>query len=66
MKNVIYILNKVPPGLPNFTFPTFEVSGPDNSTIGFGGMIESLGSGVFIIPLIAILENVAIAKAFCK
>ena len=29
-------------------------------------MVSELGSAVIIIPLIAILENVAIAKAFCK
>ena len=30
----------------------------------FAGMLKELGSALIIIPLIAILENVAIAKAF--
>ncbi len=30
----------------------------------FGGMISELGSAIAIIPLLGILENVAIAKAF--
>ena len=29
-------------------------------------MVSELGSAVIILPLLAILENVAIAKAFCK
>ena len=32
--------------------------------VDFGGMIGQLGSAIIIIPLIAILESVAIAKAF--
>lgn len=32
----------------------------------FGGMISELGSAIAIIPLLGILENVAIAKAFGK
>ena len=29
-------------------------------------MVGEMGIGVIILPLLAILENVAIAKAFCK
>ena len=32
--------------------------------VSFGGMLGQLGSAIIIIPLIAILESVAIAKAF--
>ena len=32
--------------------------------VGFLGMVSELGSAIIIIPLIIILENVAIAKAF--
>ena len=31
---------------------------------GFGDMISTLGAAIIIIPVIAILESVAIAKAF--
>merc|ERR1719500_1773166 len=31
---------------------------------GFGDMVSTLGSAIIIIPVIAILESVAIAKAF--
>ena len=33
-------------------------------TKGLGGMLSNLGAAVIIIPMIAILESVAIAKAF--
>ena len=38
----------------------------DNSTIPFMEMTKTLGSAIIVIPLIAILESVAIAKAFGK
>ena len=34
--------------------------------INFSGMLSELGSAIIIIPIIAILESIAIAKAFCK
>ena len=34
--------------------------------VTFGDMASNLGSAFIIIPIIAILESVAIAKAFCK
>ena len=33
-------------------------------TTDFGGMVAQLGSAIIVIPLIGILESVAIAKAF--
>ena len=34
--------------------------------LDFGDMLAKLNSAIIIIPIIAILENVAIAKAFGK
>ena len=56
----------MPPGLPPFHFPIFEAEDHDGKTVGFIEMVENLGTGVIVIPLIAILEDVAIAKAFGK
>jgi len=53
------------PGLPSFTPPPFSTHA-NKTEVGFGGMVSQLGSAIFIIPLIAILESVAIAKAFSK
>merc|ERR1712066_374367 len=54
------------PGLPPFSIPRHSVA---NHTlpvedISFSDMASNLGSAFIIIPIIAILESVAIAKAF--
>ena len=56
------------PALPPFSIPKHSV---ENGTlppedVSFGDMAGNLGSAFIIIPIIAILESVAIAKAFCK
>ena len=56
------------PGLPPFSIPRHSVA---NHTlpvedISFSDMASNLGSAFIIIPIIAILESVAIAKAFCE
>ena len=62
---VFTLTGKVEPGLPAFQAPPFSVSSNETTT-HFGGMVSTLGSAIVIIPLIAILESVAIAKAFGK
>lgn len=63
------IIGFVPQGLPEFKLPPFGyvevVNGTEiqNST---AEMITNIGSGVFVIALIALLENIAVCKAFCK
>lgn len=37
-----------------------------NQTLYFTDMITHVGSSIIAIPLISILESVAVAKAFCK
>ncbi|XP_068153728.1 LOW QUALITY PROTEIN: sodium-independent sulfate anion transporter [Drosophila tropicalis] len=54
-------------GLPPFRLPPFHTE--DLSTgqwISFGEMISQLGSGLISIPLLSILESVAVAKVFSK
>jgi len=48
--------------LPSFSIPA-NVSN-SNEEVPFSGMVKQLGSAIIIIPIIAILESVAIAKAF--
>ncbi|XP_044016283.1 sodium-independent sulfate anion transporter-like [Aphidius gifuensis] len=50
-------------GLPKITLPPFTTS-IGNVTYNFQDMCTNLGSGIIMIPLIAVLTNVAIAKAF--
>ena len=52
-------------GLPPFQPPPFSYNDTVTGNVtSFGGMITELGSAIAIIPLLGILENVAIAKAF--
>ncbi|XP_066250801.1 sodium-independent sulfate anion transporter-like [Euwallacea similis] len=50
-------------GLPEFKVPPFTTV-VGNSTKTFPDMLSDLGSSVFLVPIIAVLGNVAIAKAF--
>ncbi|XP_037787000.1 sodium-independent sulfate anion transporter-like isoform X5 [Penaeus monodon] len=50
-------------GMPSFKPPPFSTE-VNNVTYSFGDMMASVGSGVVIIPLISILESIAIASAF--
>lgn len=45
--------------MPNSTEPVYEI-------VTFDVILQDLGTGLIMIPAIAILEQVAIAKAFCE
>ncbi|XP_017777984.1 PREDICTED: sodium-independent sulfate anion transporter [Nicrophorus vespilloides] len=57
------LIGEIPQGLPEFKAPVFSVETEDG-TISFIGMVKNLGSGLIVVPLIALLENIAICKAF--
>ena len=67
-RNTTFILTgNIESGLPPFQPPPFSVNDTQTGNVtSFGGMISELGSAIAIIPLLGILENVAIAKAFGK
>ena len=57
-------------GLPVFELPKFSIT-PDNTTQGeteeyvsFGTMVSRLGLSLIIVPVVAIVDAAAIAKAF--
>ncbi|XP_034830887.1 sodium-independent sulfate anion transporter-like [Maniola hyperantus] len=54
---------KVESGLPKFGLPPFSTT-MGNQTLGFFEMVERLGSGLAVLPLVMVLANIAIAKAF--
>uniref|UniRef100_A0AAR5PJE5 STAS domain-containing protein n=1 Tax=Dendroctonus ponderosae TaxID=77166 RepID=A0AAR5PJE5_DENPD len=56
-------LGIVPRGLPDIGLPATHAEF-NNSTSGFTDMVSSLGSGIIVVPLVAVLANVAIAKAY--
>ncbi|XP_053667788.1 sodium-independent sulfate anion transporter-like [Anopheles marshallii] len=59
------LTGNVTPGLPPFQLPPFTTS-LDGQVFSFTEMIAELGTSLITLPLIAILESIAIAKAFSK
>ena len=65
-KNTTFILTgNLESGIPKFKLPPFSINNTDTGEVtDLGGMLSELGSSIIIIPLMAVLENIAIAKAF--
>lgn len=57
---------KVPAGIPSFELPQFTAQIDNATTLNFIEICSDIGSGLFLLPLVSILANVAIAKSFCK
>ncbi|XP_070497837.1 sodium-independent sulfate anion transporter-like [Chironomus tepperi] len=72
--NLLIMIGDIPAGLPAFQIPPFSIPAVVNETSGeiieeglsFMDLISELGSGLVVIPLIALLENIAICKAFAN
>jgi hypothetical protein len=54
---------RVQAGLPPIKFPDFTYE-MENRTLNFIEMVGELNSGVIVVPIVAIIANVAIGKAF--
>lgn len=65
LESPFLLTGTVKPGLPELRVPPFSTE-LNNRTIAFGEMLSDLGTSVFLVPVIAVLGNVAIAKAFGK
>lgn len=61
----VILTGHVKQGLPDFKLPPFE-SRVGNETYGFFNMVSVMGSGCFVVPLLSLLETIALAKVFCK
>lgn len=55
----------VKPGLPSFEPPSFTTV-VGNETYYFGDTVAALGSGCIVVPLLGILESIALSKVFCE
>ncbi|XP_011192479.2 sodium-independent sulfate anion transporter [Zeugodacus cucurbitae] len=73
--NYFRLTGYIPGGLPEFGPPPFYIEGtPGNETTGepaveaesFLEMVNHMGYGLIIVPLVALLENIAACKAFAK
>uniref|UniRef100_A0AAG5DYU6 STAS domain-containing protein n=1 Tax=Anopheles atroparvus TaxID=41427 RepID=A0AAG5DYU6_ANOAO len=60
-----HLSGNVEPGLPSFQWPMRGVT-VGNTTVPFLEVTAQLGSGLLLVPLVAVLANVAIAKAFAS
>lgn len=55
--------SKVSSAMPSIQLPPFAFE-HENRTYVFTDILHELGSGVILVPIVAVLANVAIAKAF--
>lgn len=70
----LQLIGEIPPGLPTVQFPPFSIPDIVNETTGeviqrgetFSEMVSGMGSSLIVIPLIALLENISVCKAFGK
>ncbi|XP_076633194.1 epidermal stripes and patches [Colletes latitarsis] len=58
------LVGYIPGGLPTVQLPTFSYIKNDNTTVTFVDMVSNLGSGILVLPLISLMEDIAICKAF--
>ncbi|XP_066159241.1 sodium-independent sulfate anion transporter-like isoform X1 [Euwallacea fornicatus] len=61
------VIGSIPQGMPDLKLPPFGYTTETNGTtvaVSFTQMISDLGSGIIVLPLVGILENISICKAF--
>uniref|UniRef100_A0A8C6ZIZ6 Solute carrier family 26 member 11 n=1 Tax=Nothoprocta perdicaria TaxID=30464 RepID=A0A8C6ZIZ6_NOTPE len=59
------LTGRIPRGLPAFRVPLFSKV-THNGTVPFSRMVQDMGAGLAVVPLMGLLETVAIAKAFAS
>ncbi|CAH2105975.1 unnamed protein product [Euphydryas editha] len=59
------LTGEVKAGLPQISPPPFSAT-VGNHTYSFTEMASTLGSAIFVVPLLSILENIALAKVFSE
>lgn len=70
----LQVIGKIPAGMPAFQVPQFSIPEVVNETTGeilqkgesFTEIVSQMGSSLIVIPLIALLENISVCKAFGK
>lgn len=66
------VIGDIPQGMPDIKIPPFGFEEVVNATTGetithtFWEMVSELGSGIIVVPLITLLESIAVCKAFGK
>lgn len=59
------LTGKIAEGLPPVRIPPFSVT-RDNKTISFSEMVQDMGAGLAVVPLMGLLESIAVAKSFAS
>lgn len=70
----LQVIGEIPSGMPSFQVPPFSIPEIRNETTGeiiqsgesFMDIVSGMGSSLIVIPLIALLENISVCKAFGK
>lgn len=60
-----FLVGFVEQGLPPFKIPSFNIM-YNGTYYGFDDILETYGASLASVPIIAVVEHIAIAKAFCK
>lgn len=68
----LQVIGKIPSGMPDIQMPPFSIPEIRNETSGeviqegvsFTELVSEMGSMLIVIPLIALLENISVCKAF--
>ncbi|XP_058058472.1 sodium-independent sulfate anion transporter isoform X1 [Anopheles bellator] len=66
-ENPFILTGTVKSGLPAFRLPSFRIKFPTSGgplEYGYSNVLAELGSSIILVPIIAVLGNVAISKAF--
>ncbi|XP_013886711.1 sodium-independent sulfate anion transporter isoform X2 [Austrofundulus limnaeus] len=64
--HVFTITGHTSQGLPPFRPPPTSDTTPNGTVVSFGEIVEGFGGGLAVIPLMGLLESIAIAKAFAS
>ncbi|XP_036146262.1 sodium-independent sulfate anion transporter isoform X2 [Monomorium pharaonis] len=62
----VRLIGYIPGGMPTVQAPPFGFTKDDNTTVTFIEMLGNLGSGIVVVPLISLMEDIAICKAFAS
>ncbi|XP_021350031.1 sodium-independent sulfate anion transporter-like [Mizuhopecten yessoensis] len=65
INDAISITGDIQQGLPSFSAPSFSVQN-GNDTISAGTILSGIGAGIGIVPLLGLVELIAIGKAFAR
>ncbi|CAL1531872.1 unnamed protein product [Lymnaea stagnalis] len=65
IKGDISVTGNITGGMPPVSFPKFEINN-GNVTMNAGEIFSTLGAGLAIVPLLAVVETMAIGKAFAR